>query len=253
VIRLIICLILTLCGLTGTTAGQAYSNADAGDINDGSTPGVTIPPRPTDALAGREFMLGVAKLSPAERDAAIRDELLSGNIPGFLRQFVTIHASASIGDDVEVTATYEVSADYLAVGSDDDFVRVPMTPMTAQVVADAFGCTLPTRKMVNDIYDQSAVKLAPLPLTEDRTSVTTFLQHNGLIEWQRQRTSAALGHLVAGIKKDVVVTNRLKKSPTALRSTAGTNSTANRSSRSTPATSTPTSTTATASGLSAAP
>jgi hypothetical protein len=173
--------------------------------------GITIPDRPADALAGRAFMKSVADLSPSKREAAIQDELLSGNVPAFLRQFVTIHTSTVVGDDVEVTASYEVAPDYLAVGSDDDYVRVPMTPMTAQAVADAFGCTLPTRKMVNDIYDQAEVKLAPLPLTEDRTTVTTFLQHNGLIEWQRQ--DKPRGVLVGGIKKDVVVTNRLQEKP----------------------------------------
>ena len=162
-------------------------------------------------MGGRVFMRSVADLSTSDREAAIRDELLSGNVPGFLRRFVTIHTLATTGDDVESTAMYEVAPDYLAIGSDDDFVRVPMTPMTAQAVADAFGCTLPTRKMVNDIYNQAEVKLAPLPLTEERTSVTTFLQHSGRIEWQRQ--DKPLGALVGGIKKDVVVTNRLQEKP----------------------------------------
>ncbi len=189
--------------------GEAPEADDTGE--DAVGPGVTIPPRPADAVGGRDFMKSVAELSPPKREAAIRDELLRGNIPGFLREFVTIHTLAMTGDDVEVTATYEVAPDYLAIGSDDDFVRVPMTPMTAQAVADAFGCTLATRKMVNDIYGQAQVKLGPLPLTEDRTSVTTFLQHHGLIEWQRE--GKPLGALVAGIKKDVVVSNRVQEKP----------------------------------------
>jgi len=172
---------------------------------------VRIPDRPEGAMGGRAFMKSVADLSPSEREAAIGDELLRGNVPTFLRRFIVIYTSVAVGDDHEVTASYEVAPDYLAIGSDEDFVRVPMTPMTAQAVADAFGCALPTRKMVNDIYDQAEVKLAPLPLTEDRTSVTTFLQHHGLIEWQRQGKS--LGALVAGIKKDVVITNRLQEKP----------------------------------------
>ncbi len=172
---------------------------------------VTIPDRPDDAMGGRAFMKRVAGLSPSRREAAIRDELLSGNVPGFLRRFVAIHTRAKISDDSELSVIYEVAPDYLCVGSDDDFVRVPMTPMTAKTVADAFGCALPTRKMVDDIYDQAAIKLGPLPLTEDRTTVTTFLQHNGLIEWQRQ--GKTLGALVAGIKKDVVVSNRLQEKP----------------------------------------
>ncbi len=172
---------------------------------------LSIPPRSIDAAGGRAFMKSIAGLSPSDREAAIKDELLRGNVPGFFRRFITIHTRSKISDDSEVSATFEVSPDYLSIGSDDDFVRVPMTPMAAQAVADAFGCTLPTRKMVNDIYDQAPVKLAPLPLTEDRQAVTSFLQHNGLIEWQRQ--GQPLGELVAGIKKDIVVTNRLKEKP----------------------------------------
>lgn len=177
---------------------------------------LTIPPRPVDAMDGRAFMLSVADLPKAEREAAIKTELLRGNVPDFFRKFVAIHTRSKIADDSEVSATFEVSPDYLSVGSDNDYVRVPITPMTAQAVADAFGCTLPTCKMVDDIYIQAPIKLAPLPLTEDRTTVTTFLQHNGLIRWQREETAAPLGELVAGIKKDVVITNKLKDRPTSV-------------------------------------
>jgi hypothetical protein len=44
----------------------------------------------------------------------------------------------------------------LALGTDDDWARIPLTPMAAQVIADSFHCFLPTRKMVNDIYEQAA-------------------------------------------------------------------------------------------------
>ncbi len=191
----------------------AFDRMSAEDFQEMQGMGVigSIPPRPADAPSGRDFMLSVADMSPSEREVAIKAELLRGNIPDFLRRFVTIHTRAKVADDSEVSATFEVSPDYLSIGSDDDFVRVPMTPMTAQAVAEVFGCTLPTRKMVNDIYDQAPVKLAPLPLTEDRQSVPTFLQHNGLIKWQRDEYD--MDGLVAGIKKDVVITNRLQEKP----------------------------------------
>ena len=48
-------------------------------------------------------------------------------------------------------------------------------------------------------------------MTEDRESPATFLRHNTLIEDQRARKK--LGELVAGVKKDVVVTNRLAEKP----------------------------------------
>jgi hypothetical protein len=82
-------------------------------------------------------------------------------------------------------------------------------------IAKAFGCTLPTRKMVNDIYANAEVKLEPQPLTEQREAVRTFVQHNQIIEEQRatRQPPAQLGQLVAGHKKDIVITPRLKEKP----------------------------------------
>ncbi len=66
-------------------------------------------------------------------------------------------------DDFGHLQTYYVTPDYLGIGSDADFVRMPMMPGTAQQIADLFQCILPARKMVNDIYAQAQVKLAPYP------------------------------------------------------------------------------------------
>jgi hypothetical protein len=48
-------------------------------------------------------------------------------------------------------------------------------------------------------------------LSENREAPATFLRHHALIEEQRE--GKKLGELVAGIKKDVVVTNRLAENP----------------------------------------
>src|SRR5262245_35334571 len=170
-----------------------------------------VPPRPVDAPVGSEFVKRLAGLNATEREEASAAEVLRGNLPDFLHKFRTITVRATDKRGKEHTATIEVMPDYLAVGSDADFVRLPMTPMTAQRIADAFGCALPTRKVVNEVYHNAAVKLEPIPLTEDRESLATFVRHHELIE--RQRASRELGALVAGIKKDVVVTNRLGEKP----------------------------------------
>jgi hypothetical protein len=162
-----------------------------------------IPPRPPTAPGGKSFAESIADLPPKARENAIVQEILRGNIPDFLRAFVTIR--------VENGAAYEVMPDYLAIGSDADFVRMPMTPQSATIIAIAFGCTLPTRRMVDDIYAQAQVKLEPKPLTKDRELIETFVQHNDIIE--QQRAGKPSGQLVAGHKKDVVITNRLKEKP----------------------------------------
>ena len=142
-----------------------------------------------------------------EREAAVRRELLAGNIPSFLRALRPVEVTARGADSVAHTIVYEVMPDYLAIGSDDDFVRMPMTPQTAQAFCDAYGFVLPTRKMVNDIWAAAGVHLEPRPLTEEREASATFLQHHRIIEGQLAGTPR--GAFVAGVKKDVVVTGKL--------------------------------------------
>lgn len=174
-------------------------------------PAPGIPARPADAVGGAEFFRTIEKLTPAEREEAIAKELARGNLPDFLRTFHKITVKAADRAGKEHTAVIEVMPDYLAVGSDTDFVRVPVTPMTAARVADVFGCALPTRKIVDDVHAAAAVKLEPRPLTRDREAAATFREHHTIIE--DQRAGKKLGEPVSGIKKDVVVTNRLGERP----------------------------------------
>ncbi|HEY1378725.1 MAG TPA: hypothetical protein VGF55_18140 [Gemmataceae bacterium] len=178
-------------------------------------PAPGIPPRPAGAPGGAAFMASIAALPREAREEAIAVELCRGNVPDFLRKFQPITVKATDSAGRQHTATYEVMPDYLAVGTDADFVRVPMSPLTAQRIADAFGCVLPTRKVVDDAYRQAAVKLDPVPLTEAREAVETFVRHNGQIERQRAGILPPVNRrgLIAGIKKDVVVTNRLGERP----------------------------------------
>ncbi len=174
-------------------------------------PAPGIPKRPANAPGGAAFFKTLDQLTPAAREEAIAEEVLRGNIPNFLRTFQKITVKAKDASGKEHTAVFEVMPDYLAVGSDTDFVRVPLTPQTAARIADAFGCVLPTRKVVDEVYRASTVKLEPKPMTEDRESSATFARHNALIE--EQRAGQKLGALVAGTKKDVVVSNRLAEKP----------------------------------------
>jgi hypothetical protein len=173
-----------------------------------------FPKRPTDAIGGAEFTKQVAKLTVPERDAAILREIINGNFPDFLRTFkkVGVHGRmTSDKDGSDVTAVMEVAPDYLAVGSDDDFVRMPMMPQTAQRIADEFDCVLPTRKMVDAIDSQAELKLEPHPMTVAREAVTTFVEQNQFIEVQR--AGKPLGLLTIGAKKDIVLTPRIFEKP----------------------------------------
>jgi hypothetical protein len=192
-----------LVATTSSAKGQATSMPSAANGGIGRK---MIPARPAGARGGHAFAKSIADLPRDAMGAAVVKEILRGNIPDFERKFVPVHVS-----DRGRECTYEVMPDYLAIGSDSDYVRMPMTPQNAMRIARAFGCTLPTRKMVDQIYAAAKVKLEPKPLTTDRESMRTFIQFNDIIEHQLKGRKP--GSLVAGDKKDVVITNRLKEKP----------------------------------------
>jgi hypothetical protein len=198
----------------------APSTAAASDYRPAVKRQSHLPPRQKDAIGGAEFMKRFAGKDLADRkhnylaewEAAVLKEISSGNFPDFLRNFKTVLIMGELKKGAkEVSATLEVMPDYLAVGSDADFVRVPTTPQTAQQIADLFGCTLPTRKIVDAIDRVAEAKVAPHPMTKDREAIATFAEHNQIIE--TQRADKPLGQLLIGAKKDIVLTPRIFEKP----------------------------------------
>ncbi|MHB1207788.1 MAG: hypothetical protein ACYCZX_19650 [Rhodospirillaceae bacterium] len=171
-----------------------------------------IPARPADEPGGKDFTRRTAAMSESEREAAIGAELLAGNIPRFLRQPVAVDlVNPSTKTPNQPRVTICVLPDYLAVGSDDDFMFTPMRLETALMVAHRYGFVLPTRHMVDAIYAQSAIHLTPQPLPpgDGMRSNEYYWHHNQMIGAQRASLGAPLGVLTAGHKKDLVLTNRL--------------------------------------------
>ena len=163
-----------------------------------------------DAETGSQFYKKAAAWHWKERDSLACQLILSGDMPSFLTKFVRINTSiidSATGKKIE--AYYFVAPDYLSLGTDDDWARVPLTPMTAQRIADSFHCFLPTRKMVNDIYMQAKVKLEPIPMYAFRDSSVTMWQHHLIVEGQRKGRKG----LIAGIKKDVVISGKISRDP----------------------------------------
>ena len=168
-----------------------------------------LPTRNKAAISGDEFYKSVFSVSRAEREASADKEILQGNIPPFLRKMVKIKTFIKTGDGKIIHAFYFVLPDYLSIGSNRDFARIPLTPMIAQSIADSLHCFLPTRKMVNDIYKAAKVKLEPVPMYAFRDSAVTMYQHNLIIEGQRKLRKG----LIAGIKKDVVISGKIARDP----------------------------------------
>src|SRR5690606_14153007 len=95
--------------------------------------------------------------------------------------------------------------------TDDDYFRIPTTPLLAQRIADATSTTQPTRKMSDAIRIAAPCKLVPSPIPPSPQMITVpvFWDHELTLRTQRAGKPAALGALVAGHKKDVVILPRL--------------------------------------------
>jgi hypothetical protein len=156
---------------------------------------------PTERISGTVFFARANLMPLASRDSLATQEILQGNFPRRMNRWITIHTSILGADQQPIRASYRVTSDYLSLGTEEDWCRVPLTPMAAQRIADAWGCFLPTRKIVNDIYQSARVRLEPVPMYAFRDSPVTMFQHHLIIEGQRKGKEG----LIAGIKKDVVL------------------------------------------------
>ncbi len=172
----------------------------------------TIPPRPAGAASGTEFGRRTAGLPGPERQRQAVAEIVRGNVPDFLRRLVPVRLTAELESGV-AEATVWVMPDYLAIGSDEDFLRMPLTYPSATAAVDRLGFVLPTCKIVNAVFEQARHHLPPEPLPPGpkMRSVEYYMKHRELIE--RDRLGLPLGELIAGHKKDVVLTRRLASKP----------------------------------------
>lgn len=165
-----------------------------------------IPNRKINALSGYQFVQANMLLGGFLREQNILKEFLEGNIPEFLRKMVPIQIT--IGND---TITYLVMPDVLSIGDNQDYIRMPMNPHTAQIIADKYDCTLPTKKMAYDIWKAASNKLMPKPwgppYNQEMYSTKRFEEHNNIIS--NQLLNLDYTQLTAGHKKDVVLTNKL--------------------------------------------
>jgi hypothetical protein len=161
-------------------------------------------------LTGSGFYQKAAAYTWSQRDSLALEQLMAGNLPSFLTRLVPVTVSGT--DSVsgkKIGLTFYVTADYLSLGTDEDWARIDITAHAAQQLADHYHCFLPTRKMVNDIWQAATVKLEPVPMYAFRDSTPTMYQHHLIIEGQRKSRKG----LIAGIKKDVVISGKIKRDP----------------------------------------
>ncbi|MBQ0070100.1 MAG: hypothetical protein KBT09_10200, partial [Bacteroidales bacterium] len=97
-----------------------------------------LPARPlTGVMSGTDFIAMCDTIDFWPREKVIVHEVLRGNVPDSLRTLHQIEFTTPIVDSVEVLRKPHkiqlwVACDYLAIGYDEDFMRMPMGPLAAQ-------------------------------------------------------------------------------------------------------------------------
>jgi hypothetical protein len=175
---------------------------------------VDLPVRAETALGGDALAAVVALLPRAEREGRIVAEVFAGNVPTWWRRLVPVTMVRRVGTR-EVTVRFEATPDYLAVGSDDDWFLMPLSPEAANRIGALTDTRLPTPPMVDAIWQSAAVRLGPDSIAPSAAMVTVpvFADHMRMVRDRRAAVGARHGDLVAGHKKDVVQTPRLDSLP----------------------------------------
>ncbi|WP_319823993.1 hypothetical protein [Thalassovita sp.] len=170
-----------------------------------------IPRRSGNATPVETLLASVQSTDGVKRDQVLEREIRKGNMPSFLRDLVPVSIAGRASDGNTTQIVICVMPDYLAVGSDRDYVRVPLGLNAAKRISDDFDMILPTTRMVDMIYRASDVRLTPNPMKPGAmmTSTAYFQTHNNTVESQLRQAGVAGGVLVSGHKKDLVLTRRL--------------------------------------------
>ena len=173
---------------------------------------LNIPERPAYAIEGTDFVAQVSGLSTEDREKAVVREILSGNVPSFSRKLRSLKISQTV-DAEDYELIYFVACDYMAIGSDQDYLYIPLTPSTAQYLADKLNCSLPTSKIVDKIYTNSEITLTPQPIppSDKMTTIEVFEQHTDSIKLQFSLSGfdRSASGIVAGHKKDIIISNKI--------------------------------------------
>ncbi|MGM0506777.1 MAG: hypothetical protein ACQER4_06285 [Bacteroidota bacterium] len=207
----VVCLLLASCApggatLDGNRAEPVLLQSDSGV----PAPWLSmIPERTSDHISGETFLSRTEEFSPSERQQAAVKEILSGNIPSGIRKLAPI----TLVSESDKELTVWVTKDYLSIGEEESSVRMPLSLPSAREIARSWGLYLPTPPLVDAIYEQADLKLVPEPMppTEEMRSNDYYRRHQTAIE--EQRGGRASNGLLAGHKKDLVVSVRMDDRP----------------------------------------
>jgi hypothetical protein len=169
-------------------------------------------PTPEVILSASQIIAEIKSADRSRRERRFAELFTCGHVPTSARVLVPV----SIIIDAHLKITLAVSRDYVALGTEDDHIRVPLNPIDAQHIADAVDCMLPTTMIVDHIW-RASTKLAPNPwgppYDASMLSVSRLEVHSRQIDERLSVIAVPVDRPIAGIKKDVVLSNRLTLQP----------------------------------------
>lgn len=164
-------------------------------------------------MTATDFVKSIAGLDRHQREDAALAALLSGNVPSYMREFVDVTITFADTHGAAHKLVVRVLPDHLCIGTDADRLRIPLWPLTAQKVADAWNCVLPTTKLVTIIWNAAPSKVPPQPwgppYDASMMSTDRIVQHNARVEATIQKLGIDATKLMSGHKKDVVLSKQL--------------------------------------------
>ena len=168
---------------------------------------------PDSPMTASDFIKSIDGLNVAQREEAALAALLAGHVPCYMRDFVDVSIDFTDARGVAHHLTVGALPDHLIIGTDVDGLRIPLWPLTAQKVADAWNCVLPTPKLVTILWNAAVSKLPPQPwgppFDETMSSTDRIVAHNARVEATIKQLGVDATKLMSGHKKDVVLSKQL--------------------------------------------
>jgi hypothetical protein len=155
-------------------------------------------------------------LTNVKREEFVISKIIDGHVPSKMRNYVEIQTTFFDSTKLERQLLFYVTSDYLSIGTDEDNLRFPLTPIGAQIIADEIDCIFPTTKIVNLIWENGN-KIPPQPwgppYDSTMSSTERIVKHDENVNKKILELGYDQFSLLVGHKKDVVITRKLEKTP----------------------------------------
>lgn len=137
------------------------------------------------------------------REKEIKKLAVEGSFPEGLKKLKSVDVPLGKDGNIKIF----VAPDYFALGTNQDNLLMPMTNETAQDLADVWGMSLPSSKIVDQIYHSADLQLKASPFPPDHQMVSTdrYIESDTKIKTQYPKSHSYGDRLIVGHKKDLII------------------------------------------------